>query len=105
MTANPGSFRISVLVQRLLTVFLSHAVTPSHQKAIERSGPSLDELRQLAAAQATGKTCVVLDLPGIAVDVDNPEDLRQLVESVGETRSQRLARQYFPLGTIDGLGG
>ena len=59
----------------------------------------------LAAAQATGKTCVVLDLPGIAVDVDNPEDLRELVESAGETRSQRLARQYFPLGTIDGLGG
>lgn len=59
----------------------------------------------LAAAQATSKTCVVLELPGIAVDVDNPEDLRELIESAGETRSQRLARKYFPLGTIDGLGG
>ena len=59
----------------------------------------------LAAAQATGKTCIVLDLPGIAVDVDNPEDLRELVASGGETRSQRLARQYFPLGTIDSMGG
>jgi 2-phospho-L-lactate/phosphoenolpyruvate guanylyltransferase len=59
----------------------------------------------LAAAQNTGKTCIVLELPGIAVDVDNPEDLRELVESVGETRSQRLARQYFPLGTIDAMGG
>jgi 2-phospho-L-lactate guanylyltransferase len=59
----------------------------------------------LAAAQATGKTCIVLDLPGIAVDVDNPEDLRELVESGGETRSQRLARQYFPLRTIDNMGG
>ena len=59
----------------------------------------------LAAAQATGKTCVVLELPRIAVDVDNPEDLRELVESSGETRSQRLARQYFPLGTIDSMGG
>jgi 2-phospho-L-lactate guanylyltransferase len=59
----------------------------------------------LAAAQATGKTCIVLDLPGIAVDVDNPEDLRELVSSGGETRSQRLARQYFPLGTIDSMGG
>lgn len=59
----------------------------------------------LAAAQATGKTCIVLDLPGIAVDVDNPEDLRELLSSGGETRSQRLARQYFPLGTIDSMGG
>jgi 2-phospho-L-lactate guanylyltransferase len=59
----------------------------------------------LAAAQATGKTCIVLDLPGIAVDVDNPEDLRELLASGGETRSQRLARQYFPLGTIDSMGG
>jgi len=59
----------------------------------------------LAAAQATGKTCIVLELPGIAVDIDNPDDLRELVSSGGETRSQRLARQYFPLGTIDGLGG
>jgi 2-phospho-L-lactate guanylyltransferase len=59
----------------------------------------------LAAAQATGKTCIVLELPGIAVDVDNPEDLRELMASTGERRSQRLARQYFPLGTIDGLGG
>jgi 2-phospho-L-lactate guanylyltransferase len=59
----------------------------------------------LAAAQATGKTCVVLELPGIAVDVDNPEDLRELVERAGETRSQRLVRKYFPLGTIDVMGG
>ncbi len=27
-----------------------------------------------AAAQATGKPCIVLPLPGIALDVDNPED-------------------------------
>ena len=59
----------------------------------------------LAAAQATGKTCIVLELPGIAVDIDNPDDLRELVSSGGEARSQRLARQYFPLGTIDSLGG
>jgi 2-phospho-L-lactate guanylyltransferase len=48
----------------------------------------------LAAAQATGESCVVLSLPGIAVDVDNPADLRQLVELPGETRAQRLARQW-----------
>lgn len=48
----------------------------------------------LAAAKATGESCVVLSLPGIAVDVDNPADLRQLVELPGETRAQRLARQW-----------
>jgi|SRR5579863_4054316 2-phospho-L-lactate/phosphoenolpyruvate guanylyltransferase len=59
----------------------------------------------LEAAQATGKTCIVLSLPGIAIDIDNPEDLRELVSSGGQTRSHRLARQYFPLGTIDNIGG
>jgi len=48
----------------------------------------------LAAAQATGKACVVLPLPGIAVDVDNPADLKQLIALPGETRAQRLARQW-----------
>jgi 2-phospho-L-lactate guanylyltransferase len=47
----------------------------------------------LAAARAAEKPCVVLSLPGIALDVDNPSDLRQLAEAPGETRSQRLARQ------------
>jgi len=47
-----------------------------------------------AAAQATGKPCVVLHLPGIAVDVDNPSDLKQLISLPGETRAQRLAREW-----------
>jgi 2-phospho-L-lactate/phosphoenolpyruvate guanylyltransferase len=54
-----------------------------------------------AAAKATGKPCVVLSLPGIALDVDNPEDLHTLASANGETRSQRLIRQWeladFPL--------
>jgi hypothetical protein len=36
----------------------------------------------------------VLSLPGIALDVDNPSDLRQLADAPGETRAQRLARQW-----------
>jgi 2-phospho-L-lactate/phosphoenolpyruvate guanylyltransferase len=48
----------------------------------------------LAAARATGKACVVLSLPGIALDVDSASDLRQLAQAAGETRSQRLARQW-----------
>jgi 2-phospho-L-lactate guanylyltransferase len=48
----------------------------------------------LAAAQATGKPCIVLQLPGIAVDVDNPADLQQLLAHPGETRSQSLLRRW-----------
>jgi 2-phospho-L-lactate guanylyltransferase len=51
-----------------------------------------------AAAQATGKPCVVLNLPGIAVDVDNQQDLQQLLSLPGETRAQRLARQWNDTG-------
>ena len=47
-----------------------------------------------AAAQATGKPCVVLHLAGIAVDVDNPADLQQLISLPGETRAQTLARGW-----------
>jgi 2-phospho-L-lactate guanylyltransferase len=47
-----------------------------------------------AAARATGKPCVVLNLPSIAVDVDNPSDLQQLVSLPGQTRAQRLARKW-----------
>ena len=47
-----------------------------------------------AAAKATGKPCVIIELPGIAVDVDNPEDLQRLIDLPGETRAQQLAREY-----------
>lgn len=47
-----------------------------------------------AAAQATGKTCVVLQLPGIAVDVDNPADLQHLIALPGNTLAQKLAREF-----------
>jgi 2-phospho-L-lactate/phosphoenolpyruvate guanylyltransferase len=59
-----------------------------------------------AAAQATGKPCVVLNLPGIAVDIDNPADLHQLISLPGGTRAQRLAREYARAGTMmDIIGG
>jgi len=48
----------------------------------------------LAAARATQKPCMVLSLPGIAVDVDSPADLKKLIAAPGETRSQCLARQW-----------
>jgi len=52
-----------------------------------------------AAAQATGKPCVVLNLPGIAVDIDNPSDLQELAAMPGETRAQCLAREYAHVET------
>ena len=48
----------------------------------------------LTAARALGKPCVVLSLPGIALDIDNPSDLRQLADAPGDTRAQRLVRQW-----------
>lgn len=47
-----------------------------------------------AAATATGLPLVVLTLPGIALDVDTPQDLAALVAAPGERRAQRLAREW-----------
>lgn len=58
----------------------------------------------LAAAQATGKPCVVLQLPSIALDVDNPEDLRQLLAHPGETRTQSLIRRWALAGRFPATG-
>ena len=58
----------------------------------------------LAAARATGKECVVLQLPGIAIDVDNPEDLQRLLTQPGETRTQSLLRQWLRDGRSLTLG-
>ena len=51
-------------------------------------------LPHLAAAKASGLACVVLNLPGIALDVDRPEDLQELAATDGERRSQKLVRSW-----------
>ncbi len=51
-------------------------------------------LPHMAAAKATGLPCVVLALPGIARDVDRPEDLRELARANGARRSQKLVRSW-----------
>ncbi len=51
-------------------------------------------LPHLSAAKATGLPCVVLELPGIARDVDRPEDLRELAAASGDRRSQKLLRSW-----------
>ncbi len=47
-----------------------------------------------ASARATGLPCVVLDLPGIARDIDRPEDLEEVAAARGERRSQQLIRSW-----------
>jgi 2-phospho-L-lactate/phosphoenolpyruvate guanylyltransferase len=81
------------------------ALVPSTDKrgtnAVLRRPASLFALRfgnnsfmpHLAAAIATNKSCVVLSLPRIGLDIDTPEDLYQLAQAQGEKRSQALARQ------------
>jgi 2-phospho-L-lactate guanylyltransferase len=51
-------------------------------------------LPHLAAAKATGLPCVVLKLPGIALDIDRPDDLQELAAVGGERRSQKLVRRW-----------
>jgi 2-phospho-L-lactate guanylyltransferase len=58
----------------------------------------------LAAAQAGSKTCIVLRLPSIAVDVDSPEDLQQILKHPGETRTQQLIRRWELEGRLFGKG-
>jgi 2-phospho-L-lactate/phosphoenolpyruvate guanylyltransferase len=70
--------------------------------AIFRCPPALFPLRfgndsfkpHLAAAQAVQKPCVILSLAGIALDIDNPADLLRLAALPGETRAQKLVRQW-----------
>jgi 2-phospho-L-lactate guanylyltransferase len=51
-------------------------------------------LPHLAAAKATGLPCVVLELPGIARDIDRPEDLYELAAASGDRQSQKLVRSW-----------
>jgi 2-phospho-L-lactate guanylyltransferase len=59
----------------------------------------------LAAAQATGKPCIVLQLPSVAVDVDNPEDLQQLLAQPGKSCTQRLVQSWVIDGRFFANGG
>jgi 2-phospho-L-lactate guanylyltransferase len=50
------------------------------------------------------KPCIVLHLPSIAVDVDNPQDLQQLLAHPGETRTQSLLRKWALDGRLLATG-
>ncbi len=51
-------------------------------------------LPHLAAARATSKPVQVLKLAGIGRDVDEPSDLANLIALRGDTKAQRLLREW-----------
>lgn len=50
--------------------------------------------RHLARARRTGKPCEVRRLPGIALDVDTPEDLARLMSAEAVSRAQALLQDW-----------
>ena len=46
------------------------------------------------AMKKTGKALVILDLPGIGLDIDNPHELELLVQRAGDTHAQRLLHSW-----------
>ncbi len=60
-----------------------------------------------AAARATGKPCVLLnnaELPGIALDIDRPADLAQLLGLQTRTRTQKLLCEWKLPGALARAG-
>jgi 2-phospho-L-lactate/phosphoenolpyruvate guanylyltransferase len=45
------------------------------------------------AMRQTGKELVILEMPGIGLDIDNPHELELLVQRDGDTNAQRLLRE------------
>jgi 2-phospho-L-lactate guanylyltransferase len=46
------------------------------------------------AMRRTGKELIILEMPGIGLDIDNPHELRLLVDCPGDTHAQRLLRSW-----------
>jgi 2-phospho-L-lactate guanylyltransferase (CobY/MobA/RfbA family) len=46
-----------------------------------------------------------LQLPGVAVDVDNPEDLQQLLAQPSKSSTQRLVQSWVIDGRLFANGG
>ncbi len=46
------------------------------------------------AMKMTGKPLVILEMPGISLDIDNPHELDLLLARDGETNAQRLLRSW-----------
>jgi len=46
------------------------------------------------AMRKTGKELVILEMPGIGLDIDNPHELDLLVQRAGNTNAQRVLRSW-----------
>ena len=46
------------------------------------------------AMRKTGRELVILELPGIGLDIDNPHELELLLQRAGSTNAQRLLRSW-----------
>ncbi len=46
------------------------------------------------AMKRTGKELIILEMPGIGLDVDNPHELELLAGRAGDTNAQRLLRSW-----------
>ena len=46
------------------------------------------------AMKRIGKELVILEMPGIGLDIDNPHELEMLVRREGDTHAQRLLRSW-----------
>jgi len=46
------------------------------------------------AMRKTGKELVILEMPGIGLDIDNPHELELLVQRDGDSNAQRLLRSW-----------
>lgn len=51
-------------------------------------------LPHCAAMKRTGKDLSILELPGIGLDIDNPQEMALLVQRHGETNAQRLLQSW-----------
>ena len=46
------------------------------------------------AMKKTGKPLIILEMPGIGLDIDNPHELELLLQRKGDTHAQRLLRTW-----------
>jgi 2-phospho-L-lactate/phosphoenolpyruvate guanylyltransferase len=46
------------------------------------------------AMKKTGKELIIVEMPGIGLDIDNPHELEMLVRREGDTNAQRLLRSW-----------
>jgi len=59
-------------------------------------------LPHCAAMKRTGKELIILELPGIGLDIDNPHELELLGQREGKTNAQHLVRSWgFGQPTLD----